>query len=236
MATNARNRRLEPSYKQHAAVDDACGVVLDVEVTTGEVNEGRSPRADRRGGRDDRRAIRNGDRRAGLRLRQDLRRARAARDRRRDPGQGGADPQPGSLAPLPLRRPARHAEMPAGQDAAAQQARSKHGRFFYSRARDCRAATAPRSACRRGGPTRPSWSATTIPRCFAPVAAGSAGARRTSDSTSATAGARRASTARRRPGTGWPAPSAAACRTCASRPSSPPPRSTSSGSPQPFSH
>ena len=40
MATNARNRRLEPAYKQHAVVDDVRGVVLDVEVTTGEVNEG----------------------------------------------------------------------------------------------------------------------------------------------------------------------------------------------------
>jgi len=40
MATNARNRRLEPSYKQHTAVDDKRGVVLDVEVTTGERNEG----------------------------------------------------------------------------------------------------------------------------------------------------------------------------------------------------
>jgi transposase len=40
MATTARNRRLEPSYKQHGVVDDLCGVVLDVEVTTGEINEG----------------------------------------------------------------------------------------------------------------------------------------------------------------------------------------------------
>ncbi len=40
MATNGRNRRLEPTYKQHAVVDDSRGVVLDVEVTTGEVNEG----------------------------------------------------------------------------------------------------------------------------------------------------------------------------------------------------
>ena len=36
MATNARNRRLEPAYKQHTAVDD----VLGVEVTTGQANEG----------------------------------------------------------------------------------------------------------------------------------------------------------------------------------------------------
>jgi transposase len=40
MATTARNRRLEPAYKQHTAVDDVCGVILDVEVTTGEANEG----------------------------------------------------------------------------------------------------------------------------------------------------------------------------------------------------
>ena len=35
MATNSRNRRLEPAYKQHTAVDDKVGVILDVEVTTG---------------------------------------------------------------------------------------------------------------------------------------------------------------------------------------------------------
>jgi transposase len=40
MATTARSRRLEPSYKQHGVVDDVFGVVLDVEVTTGETNEG----------------------------------------------------------------------------------------------------------------------------------------------------------------------------------------------------
>src|SRR3954451_15882885 len=40
MATNARNRRLEPAYKQHTVVDDLRGVVLDVEITTGETNEG----------------------------------------------------------------------------------------------------------------------------------------------------------------------------------------------------
>ncbi len=40
MATNARNRRLEPAYKQHTAVDDKVGVILDVVVTTGQTNEG----------------------------------------------------------------------------------------------------------------------------------------------------------------------------------------------------
>src|SRR5207342_427388 len=40
MATNSRTRRLEPAYKQHTAVDDKVGVVLDVVVTTGQTNEG----------------------------------------------------------------------------------------------------------------------------------------------------------------------------------------------------
>lgn len=40
MDTNARNRRLEPAYKQHTAVDDKLGIILDVAVTTGQTNEG----------------------------------------------------------------------------------------------------------------------------------------------------------------------------------------------------
>lgn len=40
LATNGRNRRLEPAYKQHTAVDDVVGVIVDVEVVTGEQNEG----------------------------------------------------------------------------------------------------------------------------------------------------------------------------------------------------
>ena len=41
MATSSRAYHLEPSYKQHTAVDDQAGVIVDVEVTTGEVSEGR---------------------------------------------------------------------------------------------------------------------------------------------------------------------------------------------------
>jgi hypothetical protein len=40
MATSGRNRRLEPSYRQHGVVDDQLGVVPGVEITTGEVNGG----------------------------------------------------------------------------------------------------------------------------------------------------------------------------------------------------
>lgn len=41
MATSCKRFRLEPSYKQHTAVDDTAGVVVDVGVTTGEVSEGK---------------------------------------------------------------------------------------------------------------------------------------------------------------------------------------------------
>jgi len=40
MATTRKDQRLEPTYKQHTAVDDKAGVVVDVELTTGEANEG----------------------------------------------------------------------------------------------------------------------------------------------------------------------------------------------------
>jgi hypothetical protein len=41
LATTRRDVRLEPSYKQHTAVDDKEGVIVDVELTTGEENEGK---------------------------------------------------------------------------------------------------------------------------------------------------------------------------------------------------
>ena len=40
LATNSRNHRLTPSYKQHVAVDDQSGVIVDVILTTGNTNEG----------------------------------------------------------------------------------------------------------------------------------------------------------------------------------------------------
>jgi hypothetical protein len=40
MATTGRNRHLEPAYKQHAVVDHDRGVILEVEVMTGQRNEG----------------------------------------------------------------------------------------------------------------------------------------------------------------------------------------------------
>jgi transposase len=40
MATSSRNHYLEPTYKQHTAVDDKAGILIDVDLTTGEINEG----------------------------------------------------------------------------------------------------------------------------------------------------------------------------------------------------
>ena len=40
MVTSNKSQRLEPSYKQHTMVDDKTGIIVDIELTTGEVNEG----------------------------------------------------------------------------------------------------------------------------------------------------------------------------------------------------
>lgn len=41
LATSNRGHHLEPSYKQHTAVDDHAGIIVDVAVETGEANEGK---------------------------------------------------------------------------------------------------------------------------------------------------------------------------------------------------
>jgi transposase len=41
LTTSSCNSRMEPSFKQHTAVDDYSGVILDVKTTTGETNEGK---------------------------------------------------------------------------------------------------------------------------------------------------------------------------------------------------
>jgi transposase len=41
LTTSSHNSRMEPSFKQHTVVDDQCGVVLDVDTTTGEASEGK---------------------------------------------------------------------------------------------------------------------------------------------------------------------------------------------------
>ncbi len=40
MTTSSHTHRMEPFYKQHGAVDDTCGVIVDVDITTGQQSEG----------------------------------------------------------------------------------------------------------------------------------------------------------------------------------------------------
>jgi len=42
LTTSSKEKRMEPSYKQHTAVDDKAGVIVDVETTTGEASEGKN--------------------------------------------------------------------------------------------------------------------------------------------------------------------------------------------------
>jgi transposase len=41
LSTSSHQQRMEPSYKQHTAVDDKAGIIVDVQVTTGEAHEGK---------------------------------------------------------------------------------------------------------------------------------------------------------------------------------------------------
>jgi IS5 family transposase len=137
MATTGRNRRLEPSFKQHTAVDDVSGVVLDVTITTGEVNEGQVLEA-----QVDAIAAATGE---------------AIGTVTADAGYaygkiyGGLERRgiealiPAKAEPIrssvPLRRfryDARHdiVKCPRGRTLRPQRP-IKHGRFFYARARDC---------------------------------------------------------------------------------------------------
>ena len=137
MATNGRERRLEPSFKQHTAVDDKSGVVLDVTITTGEVNEGQVLET-----QIDAVAAVTGE--PILTVTADAGYAYGkvygALERR---GIGAVIPAKAEpiRSPVPLRRfryDARHdiVKCPQGRTLRPQRP-TKHGRFFYSRARDC---------------------------------------------------------------------------------------------------
>lgn len=138
MATNGRNRRLEPSYKQHGVVDDVFGVVLEVDVTTGETNEGEELLA----------RLDAVERTTGIKI--DTVTADAGYayakiygglERREIAAIIPAKAEP-IRSPVPMRRfryDAKHdvLKCPRGKKLKAGRA-VKHGRFFTSRARDCR--------------------------------------------------------------------------------------------------
>jgi transposase len=137
MATTGRNRRLEPSFKQHTAVDDLSGVVLDVTVTTGEVNEGQVLEAQIE-------AIAAATGEAIVTVTADAGYAYGkiygGLERRGIEALIPAKAEP-IRSPVPLRRfryDARHdiVKCPQGRTLRPQRP-IKHGRFFYARARDC---------------------------------------------------------------------------------------------------
>jgi len=138
MATSGRNRRLEPSYKQHGVIDDLAGVVLDVEVTTGEVNEGEPflPRMDAVASLTGT-AIKTVTADAGYAYAKIY----AGLEDRQITAVIPAKAEP-IRSPVPMRRfryDALHdvLKCPRGKKLKAGRA-VKHGRFFTSRARDCR--------------------------------------------------------------------------------------------------
>jgi transposase len=150
MATSARNRRLEPCYKQHTAVDDRVGVILGVEVTTGETNEGEiiEVQVDE--------VIATTGAEIGV-VTADAGYAYAkvygALERR------GIDPLiPTKAEPfksrVPLRRfryDARHDILKCPKGRILRPGRSiKHGRFFYSKAKDCRRCPLKRDCLSKG--------------------------------------------------------------------------------------
>lgn len=128
---------LEPAYKQHAVVDDLCGVVLDVEATTGEINEGQVvlERIDAAAATTGR-TITTVTADAGYAYGK----VYGGLERR------GIDPIiPAKAEPIKARVPLRRFRYDARHDIA-KCPRGKvlrpgrpiaHGRFFYSRARDC---------------------------------------------------------------------------------------------------
>ncbi|GAB0120388.1 transposase [Acidisoma sp. 7E03] len=138
MATNGRNRRLEPSYKQHGTIDDHVGVVLDVEVTTGEVNEGepflaRLDAVEALTGK----AIKTVTADAGYAYAK----LYAGLEERNITAVIPAKAEP-IRSPVPMRRFRYDAlndvlKCPRGKQLKAGRT-IKHGRFFTSRARDCR--------------------------------------------------------------------------------------------------
>ena len=152
MATSGRNQRLEPAYKQHTAVCDEAGVIIDVEITTGEINESNE-------------LISTVDRiEATIGSHIEIVTADAGyayakvygQLERRDTSAVIPPKREPIRSPVPMRRfryDAKHdiLKCPRGKKLKAGR-RIKHGRFFTSRAKDCRRCNLAR-LCLSGGRT-----------------------------------------------------------------------------------
>jgi transposase len=133
LATNGRNRRLEPADKPHAVVDDAFGVALDVEVNEGQVVlERLDATAETTGA-----VIKTATADAGYADAKVF----GGLERRSIDAVIPAKAEP-IRSPVPMRRfrhDAKHDILKCPRGKILRPTRPvKHGRFFYSRAADCR--------------------------------------------------------------------------------------------------
>ena len=150
MATTGRRQRLEPAYKQHTAVCDQAGVIVDVEATTGDLNEGGElvPAIERvEAVTSTAVAVASAD--AGYAYAK----VYGALERRGITAVIPPKAEP-IRSPVPMRRfryDARHDRLtcPRGKTLKAGR-RVKHGRFFTARAKDCRRCDLAR-LCLSGG-------------------------------------------------------------------------------------
>jgi hypothetical protein len=187
MATTARNRRLEPSHKQHGVVDDLSGVVLDVEVTTGEVNEGHAILE-----RLDATAATTGAPIGTVTADAGHAYAKvfAGLEARENAGIIPTKAEP-IRSKVPLRRfryDAKHDQVkcPRGKVLRPNKARIDHGRFFASQARDCKGSDLASICLSPSRATKALVIVNDHPPCSGSDAAANAGARRTNASTGAT--------------------------------------------------
>jgi transposase len=235
MATTARNRRLEPSYKQHGVVDDLSGVVLDVEVTTGEVNEGQAILE-----RLDATAATTGTPIGTVTADAGYAYAKvfAGLEAREITGLIPTKAEP-IRSKVPLRRfryDARHdhVKCPRGKILRPNKARIAHGRFFASKARDCRACDLA-AICL--SPSRATKALVIVHDYPALLRARRRRERWSEEDDRLYRRHRWRSEGFHGEAKTWHGLARAVrrgSRTCASSPSSPPPRSTSSGWRQPF--
>ena len=158
MRPRAGAGEFEPSYKQHAAVDDARGVVLDVSVTSGTVNEREVIESHMNAVRElsgREAAMVTAD--SGYAYSKVYGRSGAQRRRRAHPGEEGALAEPGSLAPVPLRRAEQHREVSARKDTDPPAGHGAGALLSFEDSVIARAARFARIACRRRGRARWCW-------------------------------------------------------------------------------
>ncbi len=172
LARKSARGGFEPSYKHHAVVDDERGVVLDVAVTAGTVNE--RAMMESRGMRGIGLPARDGDGGFGLRVLGSLRGFGAAAALI---GEEGTLPEPCSVAAVPRRAP-RLGEVSARQEAARRAARQGGALLSFECGAIARAARSGRIVCleEQGGVDSARLPGA-VARASAPRAPGGGGAR-----------------------------------------------------------